>query len=147
MPSRSHRCYPRDGFTLIELLIASVILFATITVVSESYRTSLASSQKATITAEMLTPLPLITSAIRTRLREAPEERLSGTGELLGVTYSFEAKSTRFEPPPPVVDPNIQGRLTFAPRYRLYDVRLSLLRRGIHRQFTYQELAWLPRLE
>jgi type II secretory pathway component PulJ len=137
----------RRGFTLIEVLIASVILFATITVVAESYRTSLSSSLRASATAEMLTPLPLITSTIRTRLREMPDERVAGDGEILGVKYSFEAVSVRFEPPPPAVDVEMQGIRVFAPRYRLYDVRLSLERRALKRQFVYQDLAWLPRLE
>lgn len=137
----------RRGFTLIEVLIASVILFATITVIAESYRTSLASSLRASATAEMLTPLPLITSTIRTRLREAPDARVAGDGEILGVKYTFEAVSVRFEAPPPVPDENLQGLRVFSPRYRLYDVRLLLERRAMRRQFIYQELAWLPRLE
>lgn len=135
------------GFTLIEVLIASVILFATITVVAESYRASLAAGRRATATAEMLTPLPLITSSIRARLREQPEERLGGEGEVLGVRYTFEAVTVRFEPPPPAVDLDLQDMRTFAPRYRLYDVKLSLERRPVRRQFLYQELAWLPRVE
>lgn len=137
----------RAGFTLVEVLIASVILFATVTVIAESYRSSLAAGQRATITAEMLTPLPLITSTIRKQLRERPDERLRGDGELLGVGYFFEAVTVRFEPPPPTFDATIEDVRVFAPRYRLYDVRLSLERRSIQRQFLYQELAWLPTLE
>jgi len=137
----------RAGFTLVEVLIASVILFATVTVIAESYRSSLAAGQRATITAEMLTPLSLMTSTIRKQLRERPDERLRGDGELLGVKYSFEAVTVRFEPPPPTFDVNIEDVRVFAPRYRLYDVRLLLERRSIRRQFLYQELAWLPNLE
>lgn len=135
------------GFTLIEVLIASVILFATITVVAESYRTSLASSIRARATAELLTPLPLIVSTVRESLRSQPEERVKGEGELLGVRYSFEAVTVRFEAPPPVVDENADGLRRFAPRYRLYDVRLLLEHSAARRQFIYQELAWLPRLD
>lgn len=136
-----------EGITLIEVMIASVILFAMITVVAESYRTSLAAGQRATAMAEMLTPVPLIISTIRARLRERPEERLRGEGELLGVRYAFDAVTVRFEPPPPVPDVDLQDMRVFAPRYRLYDVSLVLERRATRRQFIYQELAWLPRLE
>ena len=135
------------GFTLVEVLIASVILFATITVISESYRASLAAGQRAAVTAEILTPLPLITSTVRAQLRERPDERLRGEGELLGVRYSFEAVTVRFEPPPPTFDVTIEDMRVFAPRYRLYDVRLTLERHSIQRQFLYQEIAWLPTLE
>ena len=143
------RAGPSDGsgFTLIEVLIASVILFASITVVAESYRTNLAASRRASITAEMLTPLPLITGTIRTQLRDQPGERLVGNGTVLGVKYSFEAVSVRFEPPPPIIDPDADGLRFFPPRYRLYDVRLLIEHRALRRQFIYQELAWLPRLE
>ena len=43
------RTTPRTSraFTLVEVLIASTILFATITVISESYRASLMASDKA----------------------------------------------------------------------------------------------------
>ena len=143
----TRRVSAHAGFTLIEVLIASVILFATITVVAEGYRTSLEAGRRATVTAEMLTPLPMITSTIRARLRERPEERVSGEGELLGVRSAFGAVTVRFEPPPPTVDVDLPDLRFFAPRYRLYDVRLSLERRSARRQFVYQELAWLPRLE
>ncbi|NBS66070.1 MAG: hypothetical protein EBT33_17315, partial [Betaproteobacteria bacterium] len=67
------------------MLIASTILFATITVISESYRASLMASDKASKTAEMLTPLPLIVGHIKNQLLETPEERVEGRGEVLGV--------------------------------------------------------------
>ena len=138
---------PRAGFTLVEVLIAAVILFATITVVTDSYRTSVAASLRATITAELLTPLPFITANIRNSLRQQPVERLTGDGKLLGVKYQYEAVSVRFEAPPPAVAPEIEGNQILPRRYRLYDVHLSLAHRTMERQFTYQELAWLPNLE
>jgi type II secretory pathway component PulJ len=137
----------RRGFTLIEVLIASVILFATITVVAESYRTSLASGQRATAVIEMLTPVPLIISTIRARIRDRPEQRLTEEGQLLGVRYTFEAVSVRFEPPPPSIDLEMQRLRVFNPRYRLYEVTLYLERGSVKRQFVYKELAWLPRLD
>ena len=46
------------GFTLVEVLIAATILFATLAIVTESYRASLMASEKAPRTAKMLTPMP-----------------------------------------------------------------------------------------
>jgi type II secretory pathway component PulJ len=147
MRSSDARSSKPTGFTLIEVLIAAVILFATITVVSESYRASLASGQRATTMVELLTPVPLIISTIRARIRERPEQRLTEEGQLLGVRYAFEAVSVRFEPPPPSIDFEMQTLRVFKPRYRLYEVTLHLERRSVKRRFVYQELAWLPRLD
>lgn len=132
------------GFTLIEVLIASTILFASITVISESYRASLMASDKASKTAEMLTPLPLIVGHVKTRLLETPEERVQGRGEVLGVRFEFEARSTQFAAPPRRFEPDSGEVRTFAPRFRLYDVNLKLRAGAQQRSFVYQELAWLP---
>lgn len=138
------RCSKRRGFTLVEVLIASTILFATITVISESYRASLMASEKATRTAQMLTPLPLIVGHIKNKLLETPEERVRGSGEVLGVRFEFDARSTKFAAPPRRFEPDSGEFRTFLPRFRLYDVSLSLQTGAQGRSFVYQELAWLP---
>ncbi len=58
----------QHGFTLIEVLIAATILFAAVTVISETYRASLLASRRAENVAAMLGPLPLIVAAVRERL-------------------------------------------------------------------------------
>ena len=133
-----------DGFTLVEVLIASTILFAAITVISESYRASLMASDKATRTAEMLTPMPLIVGHVQGKLLETPDERVSGKGEILGVKFEFVAATTRFAPPPRRFVPETGEFQSFAPRFRLYDVQLTLRSGTQQRTFAYQELAWLP---
>lgn len=138
------RCSKRRGFTLVEVLIASTILFATITVISESYRASLMASEKATRTAQMLTPLPLIVGHIKNKLLETPEERVRGSGEVLGVQFDFDARSIKFAPPPPRFEPETGELRSYAERFRLYEVRLKLRARAQNREFTYRELAWLP---
>jgi hypothetical protein len=134
----------RRGFTLIEVLIASTILFASITVISESYRANLMASDKAAKTAEMLTPLPLIVVHVKNKLLETPDERVEGRGEVLGVQFEFEARTARFEPPPRRFEPATGEFQVYSPRFRLYDVRLSLSIGSQKRSFDYQELAWLP---
>lgn len=136
---------PRQrGFTLIEVLIASTILFASLVVISESYRASMASSRKADALARMLTPLPLIVSNIRNALRENPIEQQAGQGDMLGVHYEFQAKTVRFEAPPKRFDPDTTMVTSYAPRYRLYDIKLRLEIGAESREFLFQELAWLP---
>ena len=85
------------GFTLIEVLIAATILFAALTVISESYRTSMQSARRAETVVRMLTPLPMIVSNIQAALRADPLERAAGEGEMLGVRYQFKAATQRFE--------------------------------------------------
>jgi hypothetical protein len=135
------------GLTLIEVLIASTILFAAITVVSETYRTSLAASDKAERLVRLVTPLPLITAKIRDDLRTNPQNRVTGSGEFLGVVYSFEATSIAFEPPARRFDPDMSGVVDYAPRYRLYDVTVALKLGSARRSYIYQEIAWLPEAE
>jgi len=132
------------GFTLIEVLIAATILFVAIAVVSETYRGSMLASRRADTVVAMLTPLPLIVASVRSALRDDPAERREGESELLGVRYNFDATSVRFEPPPRRFDPDTAEFREYAPRFRLYDVRLVLRYRGHERTYLYQELAWLP---
>ena len=60
------------GFTLLEVLIAATILFAVLAAATETYRNALLASSRAQGLVSMLTPLPLITSAIRNQLRSNP---------------------------------------------------------------------------
>lgn len=133
-----------NGFTLVEVLIASTILFAALTVISESYRASLLASERAAKTAQILTPLPLIIGHVQGRLRETPDDRVAGRGNALGVAFEFEARSTRFEAPPRRFDPDAGIVMTYKPRFRLYDVRLTLKLGTLERRFDYQEIAWSP---
>jgi prepilin-type N-terminal cleavage/methylation domain-containing protein len=130
------------GFTLIEVLIASTILFASLAVISESYRASMMASDKAAKTAEMLTPLPLILGYVKNKLLETPDELVEGQGEVLGVRFTFEARSARFGAPARRIDPDSGQLMVYQPRFRLYDVQLDLSRGTMRRAFTYQELAW-----
>jgi hypothetical protein len=135
------------GLTLIEVLIAATILFAMLTVVSESYRASLMASSRADDTVQLLTPLPLITSAVRQRLIDDPVERVEGSGELLGVRYRFVADSLEFRAPLPRFNPDTGEFTKYAPRFRLYDVSLELRSDRISRSWRYREVAWSRALE
>lgn len=137
----------RSGFTLIELLIASTILFTTLTLVAEGYRSVVTASARSSDMASLLAPLPLIRNHVQDVLRVKPDERVVGSGDLLGVAFEFKAVSRSFLPPPPVFDPDISEMRYFSPRYRLYDVSLMVSRGRTEEEFLYQELAWLPELQ
>lgn len=130
------------GFTLLEVLIAATILFTVLAVAAGTYRNALLASSRAEGLVSLLTPLPLITSSIRDRLRADPAERVDGRAELLGVRFEWEATTARFAPPARRFDPDLTDFRDYPPRFRLYDVRLKLEKGGQQRVFLYQELAW-----
>ena len=132
------------GFTLLEVLIAATILFTVLAVATETYRNSLLASGRAQGLVTMLTPLPLITSAIRNQLRSNPVEKLSGSSELLGVGYEWEAITIRYGSPPYRFDPDVTDFVSYPKRFRLYDITLKLRRAKQERVFLYQEIAWEP---
>ncbi len=130
------------GFTLLEVLIAATILFTALAVATETYRSNLLASSRAEGLVSMLTPLPLITSSIRSQLRSNPVEKLDGGSDLLGVKYEWEANTVRYGSPPRRFDPDATDFRDYSPRFRLYDIRLTLHRAGQQRVFLYQEIAW-----
>lgn len=130
------------GLTLIEVLIAATILFTMLAVVSESYRASLMASSRAEDTVRLLTPLPLITSAVRQQLMANPIERVEGGGELLGVRYRFVADSLDYRPPLPRFNTDTGEFTTYPPRFRLYEVSLELRSKRAVRSWRYREVAW-----
>lgn len=135
------------GFTLVEALVAAMILFLVLTSGTLAYQAAVSASLRAEGVARLLAPAPLIRLTVRERLQANPEERLAGEGELLGVAWRFEARSVRFAPPPPRFDGELRDIRQFPPRFRLYDVELTLARAGRREVFLYQELAWLPLVE
>ncbi len=129
----------------MELLIAGTILFAVITTITEAYRTSLQSSLRAEDTVRMITPLRLIVSDIANELQSEVAETSQGGGTMLGVNYRYAARTVLFTPPATRFDPDTTNFRSYEPRYRLYDVNLTLTYRGRSREFKYQELAWTDR--
>jgi prepilin-type N-terminal cleavage/methylation domain-containing protein len=132
------------GFTLLEVLIAATILFTVLAVATETYRNSLLASSRAEGMVKLLTPLPLVTSSIRSQLRSNPVETLSGGAELLGVNYSWQATTARYGSPPRRFDPDATDFVDYPQRFRLYDVELTLRHGSQQRVFLYQEVAWEP---
>lgn len=132
------------GFTLLEVLIAATILFTVLAVATETYRSALLASGRAEGLVNLLTPLPLITSSIRNELRSNPVAQLEGGAALLGVDYQWQATTVRYGSPTRRFDPDLTDFRSYPPRFRLYDVRLTLARGGQERVFLYQELAWEP---
>lgn len=133
------------GFTLVEALIAATIFFASIAIVAEAYRVSLAASRKAESTATLLAPLPLLVSQVADRLRENPTgDRLDERGVVLGVEYAIVARARPAAAPLERFDLDSGARVRYTPRFKLFDVEIRLSVSGAQRVFSYRELTWLP---
>ena len=138
------KCHRSGGFTLVEALIAATIFFATVGVLSEAYRASLAASRKAEITARLLTPLPIIVSHIANHLKDERADEWRERGLMQGVRYDVSARVAKRVAPPRRVDPDAGVVVNSGARFKLYEVTIDLTVSGQSRQFKYEELAWAP---
>jgi type II secretory pathway pseudopilin PulG len=139
------RAIKQQGFTLLEVLVASIIMIAVISITALSFQSARRSSETASATLEMLAPLPLISDTIKAQIRANPIEILHGTGQFDGVTYKWQAKTLLFSSAPSSYDAENDVKITFAPRYRLYQVELTLTLANKTEYFQFNAISWLPR--
>lgn len=132
------------GFTLIEVLIAATIFFASIVVISESYRLSVESYRRSAAIVRMLTPMPMLVSRVENLLRENPAPQLQEEGLILGVSYRWVANVAESFSPPDRIDPDTDEFRSYRQRFNLYDVSITLRVGDQEKKFSYRELAWLP---
>ena len=134
-----------SGFTLIEVLVASVILFATLATISVIYRGALISTSKATDHVAISSVVPAIVSIVRENIRSkgnTPQAKILGSGTSWGVIYEWGAELTKFKAAPPIFDPDSGGQKETQPKYKLWQVNLSLKLNGVVRLYEYKELSW-----
>lgn len=133
------------GLTLIEVLIALMILMAVLSTTALVVQTSRQNSAQAAAVIDLLRPLPLILQHVRQQLRQNAPAEATGQGELLGVNFNWRANTQRFDAADSsVLTAEAGASVSGKPRFRLYLVRLTLQAGNKERQFTFQELAWLP---
>lgn len=136
------KTHTQRGFTLIEVLVAAVIMFTVLATATLSLRSTFTASERATRVTELLAPLPWITPLIRDELRANPVPEHEGAGSLFGVDFRYRASTALLGAPPARFDPDVADFIEYPPRFRLYDVELTLERDGETESFLYQELAW-----
>jgi hypothetical protein len=132
------------GFTLLEVLIAASIFFASIVVIAESYRATLAAHKRSEAIVRMLTPVPLLMSRVENLLRENPKDLIEEEGTLLGVGYRLRASVLRAAAPLERLDLDTDEFRTYEPRFKVYEVSISLAFGSQKKTFSYRELAWVP---
>ena len=132
------------GLTLIEVLIASVIVFGVVALTVDMYRSSLITTNKAQGEVQALLLVQMLLPRIQRDLsRLSSQDRVSAVGSYNGMRYSYDATGISFASPPEEVDIETGELRRFEPRFRLYDVKLSLTSAsGVEKTMTYRELAW-----
>jgi prepilin-type N-terminal cleavage/methylation domain-containing protein len=135
------------GFTLIEVLIASVIMLTVLSLAANLFAQARLSSQKAQDSIMLQSPLVLIMDTIRHQIRQDPQESLSGDGVIDEVQFKWTAKTDLFLPPPDNLIPESNQLISFAPRYRLYQVELELKYKTSSRAYQFKEVAWLQKVQ
>lgn len=131
------------GLTLVEVLVAAVILFATLSLAAvtiTSLRNNSASAERLITT---LQPARIIALSIRQYIRDNPEQQLSGSGQLHGVSYSWQAEIIQRGSAPEQFDFNSGSNIAPPERFILYLVKLQLQYEGRSEELEFKELAWL----
>ena len=131
----------------MEVLIASTILFASLAVVSFTFSVNLKSTRTALAAARAVAPVPQIVAIVREQLRLNRSDRVSGKGDILGVSYSFAAATKIRRPPPERFDPDRAEFVRYPERFKLYEVTLIVRSAETVRNFKYLEIAWTDEYE
>ncbi|WP_409424575.1 MULTISPECIES: PulJ/GspJ family protein [unclassified Pseudoalteromonas] len=133
------------GFTLIEVLVASVILFATITLVSDMFRGAFISSERAnrhvTISGIMPIALKQIQAALRHQSKNA-EHNLSGSNVFWGVSVSWQAQKVAFKSAPPLYDYDLGKYQQVPNKYSLWQVSAEFSYGETTTEYSYYEVSW-----
>ncbi|QBL09788.1 type II secretion system protein [Rheinheimera sp. D18] len=139
------------GFTLIEVLVAAVILFASVTSALLSFQVAMQGTKKATDKLLLLARIEPIKSHIQKAIldaqQETPSAALSGSNNLLEVSFNWTAEVSRKAPPVPRFDPEASQFLRYQDRYMLYSVKVTVSYLSAQEQFEYLEFAYVPELK
>lgn len=134
-----------SGFTLIEVLVASVILFATITLVSDMFRGAFMSSEKANrhvaISGVMPIALKQIQAALRYQAQNA-EQTVSGDNVFWGVQVSWQAQQVAFKSAPPLYDYDLGEYQQMPNKYSLWQVNAQFSFGSTVIEHSFYEVSW-----
>ena len=137
--------YKSTGFTLIEVMVASVILFASIAVVSVVYRGAFISSEKANTHIKVSGMLPSILATIREDIRQQGNStsiELQHQSTAWQIKYRWQASLLKQKAAQPIFDPDL-GEMTSPPqKFKLWAVQLTLEYGNLTQNYQFNELSW-----
>ena len=134
-----------QGFTLIEVLVAAVILFTCIAMVSVVFRGAFISSEKANNQMVISGVLPAILATLQQDIRQQGNlalTQLTNNGAMWDVNYQWQAAIVSHQSAPEKFDPQSQKLVVLAPRYKLWQVQLTLKYKSLSKHYQFNELSW-----
>tara|TARA_R110000772_G_scaffold154487_1_gene265505 strand:+ start:8569 stop:9030 length:462 start_codon:yes stop_codon:yes gene_type:complete len=137
--------FQQQGFTLIEVMVASVILFSSIAAVTMLYRGAYLSSDKANQQVNTTGMIPIILANVRNEIRmqgNTHQTTLTGKSAAWQVNYSWQAQMVEHKGAPVKIDTDSGDYITPPPKYKLWDVKLTLINKTTSKSYQFYELSW-----
>jgi len=130
------------GFTLLEVLIAAVIMFTVLSLSALGVQTFRLTSHKSERLIKVLTPVRAITMNVRQQLQQMDEQHSNGKGFMQEVEYQWTASLIQQKAAPTQLDPDTGEFTNSKPRFKLYEIQLTLNYQGFTTTKAYQEVVW-----
>jgi len=134
------------GFTLIEVLVASVILFSVIATVSMVYRGAFISSEQANKQVNIIKVLPSVLATIKQQVQQqsnlSNDTELQYNSQALNVVYSWKATLIQSKSAPAQFEMESGKVITGTKKYKLWLVKLTLLSKGLTKEYEFNEMSW-----
>jgi len=131
------------GFTLIEVLIASVILFGSISIVSQAFRGSVESSIKAKRSVQAAAIVPLLLSTIEYRLQTQSLNKVAfQEGVIDEAKFTWTANVIQKDGPPARLSPEEGEVIVFDDKFYLWQVNLTVQLQDTENVYSYKQLTW-----
>jgi type II secretory pathway pseudopilin PulG len=139
----NHKLINNRGFTLIEVLIAAVILFGSISIVSQAFRGSVNSSIKAKRSVQAAAIVPLLLSTIEYRLQTQPlNKAVFQEGVIDEAKFTWTASVIKKDGPPSRLSPEDGEVIIFDDKYYLWQVNVTVQQQQTNNEYSYKQITW-----
>lgn len=135
----------KSGFTLIEVLVASLILFASISVISLIYKGAYLTSKKSEAHITVSGAIPIVLSNIKNAIRAqgmSSSVQHVGEGVVWDVQYNWKAELQKIKAAPNLYDPDLGKNVESPQKYKLWQVDLNIHYKSLKQSYKYNEISW-----
>jgi prepilin-type N-terminal cleavage/methylation domain-containing protein len=129
------------GFSLIEVLIASFILFISLAVFTQVFRSAIISSEKAEHNVLIALYTQLISDKISTELKNSHQlSALNSGGSMMGVKYTWAASILSVSKPPKRYIGQVLSQAEHI--VKLWQVKLVIEHDNKISEYSFEEVTW-----